>query len=450
MKNKFIVPLILILLYFIFSGTLFFINQTRFPIGTRINNKNVSFKTVDNAYEILNENLILQIKEQDEKYEIDLNKISKIEFSKKDIENILKTKTNISFFKFSDNKNHIINPNIEFDNKKTKDFFDNAIVRQPSINSEYFFENDKFVLIETKVGNELNYEQLLPSLKESIVNNKFKIEITDDFYIKPIENNCANIVNSLNKYLDAKITITLYNNIEEIIDINTIKNFIEKDSNGQYIISENYTLTLNEEKIIEYCEQLKEKYNTCGQDILFTTTNNEEIILNSDSYGWSISVSGTANKIIECLNNGGNSKIDPEYLTKANDKDYNKIENTYLEISIENQHIWFYKDSQLLWDSACVTGNVSKQQDTPTGIFQVKNKEEGFYLKETNYSTPLWVNKAIYFHWNDIKIRDDNRFDNFGGTIYKKDGAKHDIIIPKEKINELYDLLELNDIIIIY
>lgn len=450
MRKKFILLIILILIYFIFSGILFFLNQTRFPIGTKINNQNVSLKTIEETYKILNENLTLQIKEQDEKYEVDLNTISKIEYSKKDIENILKTKTNINFFKFIDNKNHKVIPSVEFENEELKYFFNKIIIRKPSKNSEYFLENDRFILVESQNGNEINYEKFIPALKDSILNNKFKIEITDDFYIKPIENNYSDIVKSLNKYLDSKITIIFYDGTEEIIDIDIIKNFIKKDENENYIISSDYTLTLDEEKIIKYCEELKEKYNTCSQDILFTTTNKEQITLNSDSYGWSISVSGTANKIIKSLNIGGSSKIDPEYLTKGNDKDYNKIGNTYLEISIKNQHIWFYKEGKIIWESDCVTGNKQKQQDTPTGIFQVKNKEEGFYLKESNNSTPLWVNKAIYFHWNDLRIRDDNRFNDFGGTIYKTNGPKHDIIIPKEKINELYNLLELGNIIIIY
>jgi hypothetical protein len=60
------------------------------------------------------------------------------------------------------------------------------------------------------------------------------------------------------------------------------------------------------------------------------------------------------------------------------------------------QHVYMYKDGVLVWDSPCVTGNVSKNHTTPEGIFTLTYKETDRVLRERNKRTAPMNMKAMW------------------------------------------------------
>ena len=53
--------------------------------------------------------------------------------------------------------------------------------------------------------------------------------------------------------------------------------------------------------------------------------------------------------------------------------DHPLIEDTYIEVDLENQHMWYYKDGKLIVSTDVVTG-YKNAHDTPTGLYYVINK----------------------------------------------------------------------------
>ncbi len=51
------------------------------------------------------------------------------------------------------------------------------------------------------------------------------------------------------------------------------------------------------------------------------------------------------------------------------------IGNTYVEVSIEKQHLWAYRDGQQVASIDVVTGTQSTHNDTPKGVFYVMYKQ---------------------------------------------------------------------------
>ena len=50
------------------------------------------------------------------------------------------------------------------------------------------------------------------------------------------------------------------------------------------------------------------------------------------------------------------------------------------------QHLWFYKNGVIVVEGDVVTGNVSNNCSTPTGIYELKFKQKDATLKGEGYA----------------------------------------------------------------
>ncbi|MCG4788367.1 L,D-transpeptidase, partial [Roseburia faecis] len=57
------------------------------------------------------------------------------------------------------------------------------------------------------------------------------------------------------------------------------------------------------------------------------------------------------------------------------------IGNTYAEVSISDQHVWFYKDGKCVFDASVVTGKHSSGDDTPKGVWYIMYKQRNTTLR---------------------------------------------------------------------
>ena len=66
--------------------------------------------------------------------------------------------------------------------------------------------------------------------------------------------------------------------------------------------------------------------------------------------------------------------------------------NTYIDVNLTTQHVTYILDGAPVWESDCVSGDVSKQRSTPTGVFAVYGHVAGTYL-----TGPTWHNWVDYW-----------------------------------------------------
>ena len=121
--------------------------------------------------------------------------------------------------------------------------------------------------------------------------------------------------------------------------------------------------------------------------------------------------------------------------------------NTYAEVNLTAQHLFFYQDGKKVLESDFVSGNVRKNHTTPPGIFGLSYKQKDAVLKGEGYASPVdfWMpfNGGIGFH--DASWRS-----SFGGTIYKTNGSHGCINMPYARAKELYNLVYPNVPVICY
>ncbi len=134
-------------------------------------------------------------------------------------------------------------------------------------------------------------------------------------------------------------------------------------------------------------------------------------------------------------------------MQKAASTGKNDIGNTYVEIDLSRQHLWFYKAGRLITEGDIVSGNVNNDCATPAGIYSLVYKQKDTVLKGQGYASP--VNFWMPFN-GGIGIHDASWRYNFGGDIYTTNGSHGCINAPYDLANKIFNNIEPGTPVVCY
>ena len=120
---------------------------------------------------------------------------------------------------------------------------------------------------------------------------------------------------------------------------------------------------------------------------------------------------------------------------------------TYIEISISQQHLWYYENNELVLDTDVVTGNNDGECNTPTGRYSISSRAVNTTLTGPGYSS--FVNYWLGFN-GGIGIHDASWRSSFGGTIYNGNGSHGCVNTPYDKVQILYERTSYGTPVIVY
>lgn len=202
------------------------------------------------------------------------------------------------------------------------------------------------------------------------------------------------------------------------------------------ILNEDHTISVDQAGVAVYVEELAISYDTYNKAKTIKTSYGPTIKVTGGTYGWKINRSEETKALTEAILSGQSSEREPVYSQKAASRGPNDYGNTYVEINLTAQHLFFYKDGSLLVESDFVSGNLSRGWGTPGGTYPLSYKERNATLKGENYRTPVdyWMpyNGGIGLH--DAKWRS-----SFGGTIYKTGGSHGCVNLPHSVAKKIFD-----------
>ena len=132
---------------------------------------------------------------------------------------------------------------------------------------------------------------------------------------------------------------------------------------------------------------------------------------------------------------------------KGKSKGSGMIGDTYLEVSLDEQHLYYYENGALVLDSDVVTGNHAYGYDTPQGVYSVYFMQRNRTLVGETYRS--FVNYWIAFY-NHYGVHDASWRNEFGGDIYLHNGSHGCVNTPKENVSKLYDMIEVGTPVIVY
>lgn len=301
---------------------------------------------------------------------------------------------------------------------------------------------DNYEVIPEVMGNTPIYDKIMAELHTALINCDSEITLSDQCYENPKIYSTDSIITDAIEKIDFYTNATIHYDIDGVDE-----NLTSEQIFSMLTINENNQVSINEEKLARYVQSLASKYNTYGDVRNFSTSLGDIVLIGGGDYGWVINKTKEKEQILADLENGKPVEREPIYEQTAVQSGPNDIGNTYIEIDYTNQHLWFYKEGQLILETDIVSGNIARKNGSPDGIYKIVYKERNATLVGENYASA--VNYFMPFAYN-VGIHDANWRSSFGGTIYKSSGSHGCINIPPSIAQTLYDNLEIGTPVVAY
>lgn len=236
-----------------------------------------------------------------------------------------------------------------------------------------------------------------------------------------------------------------------VFDGPLMSSFIAKNSDMEPLYDENGQFYYDKERVDAYMEELCESYHTWGVKHDFMSSRGEIVQVEGVTYGTELNKEAEMQFVWDCLSNEetrlASQVHTPEYLHETAVHGLNDIGDTYIEVDMGEQKIYFYKDGELLVSSDVVTGNLRTRHDTPEGVNFIYGKAKNRVLRGPGYASFVryWmpVIKAIGLH-------DANWRDEFGGEIYKTSGSHGCVNLPDETADIIWEYAEIGTPVIMF
>lgn len=452
-KNKLIGNIVImlssiLLIYLIIS--IYFINH--FFFNTEVNGVNLSLKNYKEANEILESymnNYSVQIIGRDGRSEDINGRDIKLTYKDKNIINdIKKDQSSILWIAslFGEKDYYVdglVNLNEEALTKivDEMDIINKEIVEPVDVSFKY---NNGIYEIESEVyGNKINKDKLIRSLIESIKHGERIVDLEKSLcYENPkyISNSDKTIETRdlLNKYVSTKITY-LFAEKKEELNGDIINNWLKVD--------EDLNVVIDEKALEEYISKLSKSYNTVGITRKFNTSTGKIVDVNGGYYGWKINSVAEEKMLIENIKLGANLEKEPIYSQKGLYREENDIGNTYVEINITRQYLWFYKDGKVIAEGSIVTGDQRKGYSTTLGTYMINYKQRDAVLRGQGYESK--VSYWMPFNGN-IGIHDASWRYSFGNNIYENNGTHGCVNSPLSLAKKIYENIDAGTPVICY
>lgn len=319
------------------------------------------------------------------------------------------------------------------------------------------FEGEAFTVVPETYGTTLDPERVIEAASKAVAESREELNVEEeieDLYALPSIYQDNEELNAeaaeLNELVKASITYQLPSG-EQVLDGNTLKDWLVKDESGHYVKDEE----IWNAKIAEYVENTAVAMKTVGTDRTFNATGIGEITVGGGTFGWRMNYNEELAQLTEELNNGVITTREPVLISREYSSENNGLGNTYIEVDMTRQHLWYYKDGQLALESDCVTGRMTKKRYTPSGIYYLTYKQrerdlrgeidpetgEPEYISHVHYWMPF--NKGIGFHDATWRSR-------FGGEIYINSGSHGCVNLPYKFAPLLYEEINAEMPIICY
>lgn len=249
--------------------------------------------------------------------------------------------------------------------------------------------------------------------------------------------------------------------------------FLEKDENTMMpVVDENGQFVLVKNCAADWVKEMAELHDTYGKEWQFHSTRGDVLTVQGVTYGTTINQKRETlwfSAYLEKLVSGQESadvigeeeiQVDPEYedvpgveihIPSYTRDAYNRssmgIGDTYIEVDMGIQKLYYYEKGELRLETDVVTGNARRRMNTPEGVNYVYSKQKNRILRGEGYASPVkfWmpVKGAIGIH--DATWRDE-----FGGDIYKTNGSHGCINLPLEVMTQLFDMVELGTPVVMF
>lgn len=317
----------------------------------------------------------------------------------------------------------------------------------PAENAKPEFDGNQYVIKPEVYGNAVDKERLTEQVKVHITEFQPQLDmVATKCYAKPKYTEDSKEVqeacDAMNKYVNASITYPM--NEPVVVDKALISQWLQVD--GEMKVS------LNTEAMKQWFTAFGDKYDTQGTTRTFTTPAGKSATVTGGTYGWSIDEDTELVNLQNSILNGEVVTREPAYYAGGTAAAHSGQDwgNTYAEVDMSAQHMWYVQNGQVVLETDVVTGEPIPSKITPEGVYSLMWKQPNSVLVgDINPDTgePAYRTKVKYWMQvtsSGVGFHDAIWQTAFGGTLYQIPGTgSHGCInMPLDQAGALFNMIE--------
>ncbi len=356
---------------------------------------------------------------------------------------------------------HEINPSASFDEKKLRACWENSplYLEEAGTPIEYalVYEEQTGYALKDSLHDRLDIQKAYEALRQGITAGADTVDLSDCYHEIAL-NEEQREIQSLWEQLECfQNSVIAYDFSDESfsLDAGTLAGFLKKEGQFPYfpILDEQGGLQLEESRIADYVGALSEKYSTYGKKWEFQSTRGDIVTVAGVTYGGQLDqkaeTAWLTETLTDMLKNQNEAQPAPEphipaYIREPFCRNSEDVGDTYIEVDLGEQKLYYYVEGELRVETDIVSGNGG---GTPEGVNFVYAKQTDRILRGPGYASHV-------DYWMPVKgsigIHDADWRSSFGGEIYKRDGSHGCINVPPEVMPGLYEAVEIGTPVIMF
>lgn len=430
--------------------------MSHFFVNTKINGKNFSGKTASDVEKYLQTNIKdykLTILENEGRQDVISGSEIGLEYrAGTETEKLLKDQNGFAWPKafFTENSRKVsvnVSYNEESLNQRISQLSCLQTEQTPAENAKPEFDGNQYVIKPEVYGNAVDKERLTEQVKVHITEFQPQLDMVETkCYAKPKYTEDSKEVqeacDAMNKYVNASITYPM--NEPVVVDKALISQWLQVD--GEMKVS------LNTEAMKQWFTAFGDEYDTQGTTRTFTTPAGKSATVTGGTYGWSIDEDTELVNLQNSILNGEVVTREPAYYAGGTAAAHSGQDwgNTYAEVDMSAQHMWYIQNGQVVLETDVVTGEPIPSKITPEGVYSLMWKQPNSVLVgDINPDTgePAYRTKVKYWMQvtsSGVGFHDAIWQTAFGGTLYQIPGTgSHGCInMPLDQAGALFNMIE--------
>ena len=314
------------------------------------------------------------------------------------------------------------------------------------------FDGNQFVIEPEVKGTAVDQDVLNEKINQYITEFKSELDMEKEgCYKSPVYTSNSKEVKAacdeMNKYLQASITYTMTENV--VVDKSVINSWVTVDDDMKVSFDEN--------AVRDWLTAFGDKYDTVGTTRTITTPTGKTVEVSGGTYGWSIDEDTEFTALTNSIKNGEVVTKEPAYYQTAASHSAQDWGDTYAEVDISAQHMWYISGGSVVLETDVVTGVPIPEKETTLGVYDILEKslnktligEDNPVTGKPIYQTPVsyWMRVT----WSGIGFHDAIWQPAFGGTLYRDGAGSHGCInMPLDMAAALYNVISVGTPVIVH
>lgn len=307
-------------------------------------------------------------------------------------------------------------------------------------------EKGQFKIQPEVLGTMVDRAELQRAIIQAMMEGKETVALEDSYQKPTLTKEDANLQQAVTQLEQLAGTEIVYEfaGVKEIVPRELIAAWLTVDAKGKP--------SVDQEAAKAYLETLDQKHGTHTKARSFESTSRGTVEVPAGTYGWSIATTTEAENLTQYILSGEDRTVMPAINGSGYHADGTDVGSTYIEVDIENQMMYLYKEGEKRLETNIVSGH--PQTASPIGVFYAWDKVEDTFLvgynprRAADYETP--VDYWVPVNWDGIGIHDADWQVSFASDAYLTEGSNGCINTPPGVMADFFAEIEPGMPVIIF